>query len=123
MRYQSRMDRGFMVALLSASGFLVWRRYHVYPCWLRMRFPGKTPALLKMQSGCQRLCVTNTAWILLTAWEIRRFISAVTTSVDAQICRNVGTRSIGLDESRQLRSTMEGRYVSDCRPSRSRTVS
>jgi hypothetical protein len=44
MRYQSRMDRGFMVTLLSASRFLVWRRCHVDACPLRILFTGKMPA-------------------------------------------------------------------------------
>ena len=44
MRYQSRMDRGFMVTLLSASRFLDWRRCHVDACPLRILFTGKMPA-------------------------------------------------------------------------------
>src|SRR5260370_6966838 len=47
MRYQSRMDRGFMVALLSASRFLVWRCCHVDACSLRILFTGKMPAASK----------------------------------------------------------------------------
>ena len=47
MRYQSRMDRGFMVALLSASRFLVWRLYHVDACSLRILFTEKIPAAAK----------------------------------------------------------------------------
>jgi len=45
MRYQSRMDRGFMVVFLSASRFLVWRRCHVDAWSLRILFTGKMPAV------------------------------------------------------------------------------
>jgi len=47
MRYQSSMDKGFMVALLSASRFLVWRRCHVDACSLRIPFTGKMLAASK----------------------------------------------------------------------------
>src|SRR6266566_1626190 len=41
MRYHSRMDIDFMVALLSASRLLVWRCYDVDACSLRILFTGK----------------------------------------------------------------------------------
>lgn len=44
MRYQSKMDRGFMVALLSASRLPVWRRCHVDACSMRILFAGKMTA-------------------------------------------------------------------------------
>jgi len=47
MRYQSRMDRGFMVALLSASRLLGRRCCHVDACSLRIAFTEKMPAAVK----------------------------------------------------------------------------
>src|SRR5712691_7031291 len=47
MRYQSRMDIGFIVVLLSASRLLIWRRYDVDACSLRILFTEKMPATAK----------------------------------------------------------------------------
>jgi hypothetical protein len=41
------MDRGFIVALLSASRFLVWRRCHVDACPPQILFTGKMAAATK----------------------------------------------------------------------------
>src|SRR6266851_61606 len=55
MRYQSRMDIGFMVVLLSASRFLVWRRYDADACSLRILFTGEMTAATK-----KAICVPET---------------------------------------------------------------
>src|SRR5260370_29412267 len=55
MRYQSRMDIGFMVALLSASRLLVWRRCDVDACSLRILFTGEMTAATK-----KAICVPAT---------------------------------------------------------------
>ena len=47
MRYQSRMDRAFMVTLLSASRRLVCGRYDADACWLQIPFTGKMLAATK----------------------------------------------------------------------------
>src|SRR6266849_6514622 len=51
MRYQSRMDIGFIVVLLSASRLLIWRRYDVDACSLRILFTGKILAATKKAIG------------------------------------------------------------------------
>src|SRR6266550_993649 len=56
MRYQSRMDIGFMVVLLSASRLLVRRRYDVDACPLRNLFTGKMLAATR-----KAICMPETA--------------------------------------------------------------
>src|SRR5712692_1860933 len=51
MRYQSRMDIGFMVVLLSPSRQLVWHRCHADACSLRILFTGKMPAATRKAIG------------------------------------------------------------------------
>jgi hypothetical protein len=58
MRYQSRMDRGFIVALLSASRLLVWPCCYVDACSLRIPFTGKMLAATK-KAICMPETVTD----------------------------------------------------------------
>ena len=98
------MDRGFIVALLSASRLLVWRRCQVDACSLRNLFTGKMLAATNKGNLHARDCIDE------YSLEIAGGVG------DTPTCQSLGIPSIGLDELRVTTSPLgkvDMRYMTD----------
>src|SRR5260370_28690329 len=99
MRNQSRMERGFMFALLSASQLLALASVSRCPLLATNSIHRENASqYLEKQSACQRSRLTNTAWKWLAEWEITPFQSCHGDVSRCPNCRNVGIPPIRLDE-------------------------